>query len=175
MAGNQTQAIVGPITVVAQVTTQDTAAAAAAARRAMIDRTPLDFLGCGLLIPFRRGSRDFVNGCEIELVKSGVAQALGTRAAHGDFVGDLQWRPNFGNKLWILRHRRKDETLRGQAIAFVLEALQHEPRARVTSVEIEESDPNELRIRVRYQIILENVVDNRVILPEYEEIVRIAA
>ncbi len=169
-----TTTILGPLTIVTSAPTQVDLLAQAQARRAQLERTPLDFLGCGLLIPFTRGSRDFVNGCDVDLVRSGVAQVLGTRAAHGDFLGDLRWRPEFGNKLWVLRHRNNDPTLQGQAVAFVLEALRFEPRVQVTEVAIERGEPNELRIRVRYQIISENVDDNRVAVPEFEEVVDVS-
>ena len=175
MAGNQTVVIFGPIAVSTVVVVQPDLLAQSQARRAQVERTSLDFLGQGLVIPFRRGSRDFVSDKEVELVKSGVSQTLGTRAAHGQFLGDLPWRPDYGCKLWILRHRLNNATLRDQAIAFVLEALRFEPRVRVTEVAVETGEPNELRVRVRYQIISENVADNRVVVPEFEEVVSIAA
>ena len=177
MAGNQTQVVIGPFAITTIVAVQEDALAQSQARRAQIDGIPLDFLGCGIVTPFRRGSKDIVNDCEVELVRSAVSQILGTRAAHGDFLGDLPWRPDFGNKLWILRHRMNDTTLRGQVVAYVLEALSGEPRVHVTEIESEPNPdaPNELQVRVSYQVISENVDDNRVFMPEFIELVRIVA
>ena len=84
------------------------------ARRAIIARTPLDFLGVGLLSPFRRGARDFVSGGGVELVRSSVRQILGTRAAVGKFAGELPWRPNFGSKLWV-----REVVIRGRPVPWV--------------------------------------------------------
>lgn len=167
--------IVGPVTI--STTSPSTAEDnfdKSLARRGQLARTPLDFLGCGLVIPFERGSLDFRNACEVELIKSSVRQILGTRAAVGNFLGDLPWRPDFGSKLWILRHRNNDPTLQGQAVAFVMEAMQWEPRIRVTSVELLRGIPTDeelrkLRVLVRYRIIEENVDENRVLLPEFTE------
>jgi len=173
-----TTVTVGPFTIVTTTPTQADALAAAQRRRNIQSRTPFDFLGCGLVIPLRRGSRDLVNGCDVELIKSSVAQILGTRAAVGrSLLGDLPWRPDFGSKIWVLRHRRNDPTLEGEAQSFVLEALSWEPRVEVTQVTVEReplANPNELRIRVKYEIISENVDDNRVVLPEFEEVVTIS-
>lgn len=145
-------------------------------RRAIIDQTELDFLGVGLTTPFRRGSRDFVSAKGVDLIRANVSQILGTRAAVGNMMGELLWRPDFGNKLWVLRHRNNDRTLKGQAVAFVQEALRWEPRVEVTSVEIlRDEDPNKLAIRVMYRIIEENVDGNFVVLPEFEEVVTITS
>lgn len=168
-----TTVTVGPI-VVNTTTDQelDPNLAAQLARRSILSRTPFDFLGNGIVIPFRRGVRDIVSASGAELIRSSVRQILGTRASVGDLVGELPWRPDFGSKLWVLRHRNNDPTLEGQAEAFVREALRQEPRVQVTDVFIERppfTEPNELRVRVTYTIIGENVEDNNVILPEFEE------
>lgn len=170
------QVVVGPLSISTTVPeSTDETFIKAQARRAEVARTPLDFLGRGLLIPFRRGSRDFVSGGGVELVRSAVKQILGTQAAVGrQYPGELKWRPEFGSKLWILKHRNNDSTLRGQAVAFVEEAFLQEPRAQLLEVEIErDSEPNELVIRAKYQIISENVEGNQVFLPVEEEVVKI--
>jgi len=168
--------VFGPFAVVTEVTTQADVLTKSLARTGIASRTELEFLGAGLLIPFRRGASDFVNGSDVELVKASVAQILGTRAAVGDMGGDLPWRPDFGCKLWVLRNRKNDPTLQAQAVAFVYEAFQWEPRAEVTAIQVEEQgDPNLLQILVRYRVISENVDANRVFLPEFEEVVTIAA
>lgn len=177
--GAQDSLAIGPLTISAsepETTTQ--VLDKALARRAILSRTPFDFLGVGLLYPFRRGSRDFVSGEGVDLVRASVRQILGTRATHGDLVGELPWRPDFGSKLWVLRHRANDPTLADQAEAFAREALLWEPRAEVTEVVVEQEPaaaPNELRVRVKYRVIEEDVTANRVFLPEFEEVVTIGA
>jgi len=170
-----TSVIVGPLSIATVALTSEDALARNLQRRALADRVDQDFLGCGLLIPFCRGSRDFENACGVELVRSSVRQILGTRAAVGQFPGDLPWRPDFGNKIWILRHRNNDRILREEAVAFVQEALRFEPRVEVTEVvaSVNPEDPNRLDVTVRYRIIKTNTLDNRVFLPEFEEVVTI--
>lgn len=145
-------------------------------RRALSSRSPGDFLGDGLVQPLRRVARDFESKSGPELVRSSVSQILGTRAAVGRNPGELPWRPNFGSKLWVLRQRRLDPTLRNQARAFVLEALLWEPRVEVTGVQVArepEAGPTELLVTVSYRVIDRNVDENRVVLPEFVETVRI--
>jgi phage baseplate assembly protein W len=145
-------------------------------KRAAFARVSRDFLGNGLVAPFARGSRDFQSASNEELVRACIHEILATRAAVADYPGELPWRPDFGSKLWFLKHRKRDESLEDQAGAYVREAFRWEPRARVTTVEIDEFDlaaPNELIVRVRYQIITQNVLENRVVLPEFEEVVSV--
>lgn len=168
-----TTVTVGPIVVATAVEEDlDPNLTAQLDRRSILSRTPFDFLGNGIVIPFRRGVRDIVSASGIELIRSSVRQILGTRASVGSLVGELPWRPDFGSKLWVLRNRLNDATLEGQAVAFVREALLQEPRVRITDVFVERepfSEPNELRVRVQYTIIDENVDSNNVVLPDFEE------
>lgn len=146
-------------------------------RRANLARTPRDFLGNGLLIPFRRGSRDFVSNKDVELIRSSVRQILGTRATVGRNIGELQWRGNFGSKLWTLRHSNTGPFTKARAAQFVRDALANEPRVRITSVFVEPeplSEANTLQVRVTYQVITENTPQNRVILPEFTETMALA-
>lgn len=170
-----TTVIVGPLSISTVSPTTEDAFARNLQRRALADRVAGDFLGCGLTIPFARSSRDFANACGVDLIRSCVRQLLGTRAAVGEFPGDLQWRPDFGNKIWILRHRNNDVLLREEASAFIQEALRFEPRVQTTEVvaSVNEQNPNRLDLLVRYRIIDTNTLDNRVILPEFEEVITI--
>lgn len=144
-------------------------------RRSIIARTSNQFLGSGLITPFRRASKDFASGSEIELIRANVRQTLGTMAAFGEYAGELPWRPNFGSKLWVLRHRSNDPTLRAQARIFVDEALQWEPRVRVTEVVVENvnlENANEVRIKVRYNLVTTNTTENQTLFPqEFEDTV----
>ena len=163
-------------TVVAETPTETFARNQARLRE--ISQNPLDFLGNGLLSPLRRGSRDFNSAAGVDLIRASVRQVLGTRAAAGeDRVGELAWRPDFGSKFWLLKHRNNDGSLEGLAIAFAFEALAWGPRVEVTEVQIiNTQDPNELNIRVLYRIIDENVSNNSVFLPEeFEEVVPLAS
>ena len=136
--------------------------------------TPDDFLGVGLVVPFERRTRDFHSAGGGILVASSVSIILGTRAAVGDHMGELEWRPDFGSKLWVLKHRKNDGTLRSTAKAFVNEAFRWEPRAEVTEVFAERephAGPNELRVRVRHQLIDEDTDANRVVRHQETELV----
>lgn len=177
--GTSTEVVaIGPLTVVTAIATQASALAQAQARRNIISKIPGDFLGNGITTPIRRGSSDLVSASGVDLIRAAVGQILGTKAAVGDLVGEVPWRPDFGSKLWVLKHRSNDPTLEGQAEAFVKEALLWEPRVEVTEVLVETepaAGPNELRIRVRYRVLNENSDDNRVLLPVFEELVSPAA
>lgn len=163
----------GPFTVSTTKPAEDDPFAKQLARRAQIAKTPLDFLGNGLVTPFRRGSRDFATSRGIDLVDSAVKQILGTRAAVGEMSGELRWRPDFGSKLWILRHRKKDPDLNDQAEAYIEEALAQEPRVRLVQAEVQpdtEVDDTRLRLKLRTEIIAENVPGNRVIVQGESEL-----
>lgn len=173
----QDQAIIGPYTVSTVVVPPDDHYSNLLARRARIAQANRDFLGAGPIIPVEREARDFASATGAELVASCVRVIFMTRAAWGQFAGDLPHRPDFGHKLWTLRHRRLDQTLRGQALAFAKEAIAWEPRAQVKEVVVEDEDPTspgEMRIRIRYVVIGSNISGNRVILPEFEEIVSVS-
>lgn len=117
-------------------------------------------LGCGLPRPLRRdGKGDFVNTCAEDLVRAAVAQILGTVAQSPSNAGELPWRPEFGSKVHLLRHRNNDEALEDVARAFVAQALERwEPRIRLRAVSVEQTGTptadtlNILRIRLRYDL-----------------------
>lgn len=143
-------------------------------RLAAISRSPKDFIGSGLVIPFRRGSSDFVSGVGIQLIRSSVRQILSTNAAFADMPGELPWRQNFGNKMWVLKHSNNNDFLRARARQFVEEALLWEPRVLVTEVLVEEEEDidegNTLRVRVRYTLEDVNIEDNNSLFQnEFEE------
>lgn len=166
------QQVFGPISVVTQLPdTDDDNTAKKLKRRAQIARAPIDFLGSGLLFPLRRGGSDLVLGSGIELVTASVHIILGTRASIGKLHGELRWRPDFGSKHWILKHRQLNPTTKSQARTFVREALGWEPRVEINEVFVENpafAGPTELRVRTRFSVISNNVVDNRVSIPLVE-------
>jgi len=165
------QLVIGPLTIVSEMSPGRDHLSRQLERRAIIDAAPGGFLGNGLVIPFRRSGKDFASGFGIELIKSSVKQILQTRAAVRGQPGELPWRPNFGSKFWILRHRKNNNTLKAQALIFAREALLWEPRVEVTGVDVETGsniDSNKLQIRVMYQIITENSSSNAVVAPQFE-------
>lgn len=136
----------------------------------------LDFLGSGLFRPFVRDQKnDFANGAGVELVKARVGQILGTRAADdsGDHQGELEWRPAFGSKLYLLQHR-KGALLTELAWHYVVDALKWEPC--VTNVSVEVSfDPSQrlLTIDLTYDIISANVPGNAVVVSGVQQTVNV--
>lgn len=134
-----------------------------------------DFLGFGLLRPFRRDQKlDFASAGGVRLVQAAVGQVLGTRASSGTISGELPWRTEFGSKLHLLRHRANDDTTRELARIYIAEALlRWEPRIVVTGVEIVSEEVAGLgevaiAIRVRFNVISRNTPGNAVILPGLE-------
>ena len=117
-------------------------------------------LGCGVPRPLRRdGKGDYVNVCAEELIKAAVGQVLGTIAQTPTSAGELPWRPEFGSRLNLLRHRNNDEALEDVAHAYVIQALERwEPRVRLRSTFITRDgtptlqETNILHIRVRYDL-----------------------
>jgi phage baseplate assembly protein W len=143
-------------------------------RQSAISKTPLDFLGRGLINPFVRRSSDFAYAEGVELIRSSVRQILGTRAAVGGFSGEIPWRPDFGFKFWYVKHRQNNYVLRDIVLAYVQDALTQEPRVAVSDVDIEIDPENTMTVRVIYSIIDSNVDENRVELPFLEEVVSIS-
>lgn len=134
----------------------------------LIDSSPDTFLGNGLIQPLRRESTDFSVANGIPLVEAAIQQLLGTRAAVGKNVGELPWRPNFGSKFWVLRHRPQNAHTEQEARGYAKEAMLLEPRAEITDVAVETNrgeQQGELRIAANYAIISGNTQLNRVVVP----------
>lgn len=135
----------------------------------IIARTPKTILGNGLVQPFRRISDDFASTSGKELVEACLSQILGTRAAVGDYSGEVPWRPDLGSKLWSLRHKGQNALTERTARGYAKEVFSQEPRAEPSSVRVESNrgeQQNELRISVNYAIIEENNELNEVRLPD---------
>lgn len=112
--------------------------------------------GNGIVTPFRRdGKGDFANASDISLVRSEVQQVLGTLASSGSTQGELQWRPEFGSNLQLLRFRNLDETTLELARTYTADALRiWLPRIRVKAVSADANfDDKTLTITVVYSIL----------------------
>jgi phage baseplate assembly protein W len=130
-----------------------------------------DFLGRGLSIPFRRDrQRDWASASGEDLVRSAVAQVLGTVGASDFTQGEMPWRTEFGSLLHLLRHQKNDVALREMAKVYVQDALRRwEPRIMVTRLDAERLDDSKLVLRLRYNLIQRNVPGNQVLLDGIEQ------
>jgi phage baseplate assembly protein W len=139
-----------------------------------------EFLGFGLLRPFRRDGRtDFLAAGGEQLIRSAVGQILGTIGASDFTQGEMPWRHEFGSLLHLLRHQRNDNVLQDLARVYVVDALKRwEPRIFVTAVRTTRENhdgDNVLAIRLRYDVISTNTPGNNVLLSGVEQVVRNAA
>jgi phage baseplate assembly protein W len=139
---------------------------------------PNEFLGFGLLRPFRRDRKaDFAAAGGEALVRSAVGQILGTMASSDFTQGELPWRTEFGSLLHLLRHQKNDAVLQELARVHVADALKRwEPRVQLTSVQVtreRDRGENVLAIRLRYNIISANVPGNNVIVEGVEQALRV--
>jgi phage baseplate assembly protein W len=130
-----------------------------------------DFLGFGLVIPFQRDrQRDWAAAGGEALVRSAVAQVLGTVGASDFTQGEMPWRTEFGSLLHLLRHQKNDVALREMAKVYVQDALRRwEPRIMVTRLDAERLDDSALVLRLRYNVIQRNVPGNQVLLEGIEQ------
>ena len=142
-----------------------------------------DFLGFGILTPFRRGPADFVAGGGVELVQSMVGQVLGTRAGSDFTEGELPWRGDFGSLLHLLKHQNNTQVLEELGRIRVAEALSRWiPQIRLKAVEISrELGPDQTRernvlvIRLVYDIMGLRQAGNEVLVPDVRQTVTLAA
>ena len=112
-------------------------------------------MATGIITPFVRDQKgDWANGSGADLIRSKVAQALGTRR------GELAWHTNRGSRLHLLRHKSlPDAVMRDAARVYAEEALAEElTDIAVRDVEITRSkDGNGLLtvtgIRVTYDVV----------------------
>lgn len=133
-----------------------------------------EFLGAGILRPFRRDQKsDFAAAGGEALIRSAVGQVLGTMCSSDFTQGELPFRSEFGSLLYLLRHQRNDNVLQELARVYVVDALKRwEPRVVVTGVQVtreQQDGENVLAIRIRYDVIAINVPGNNVILAGVEQ------
>jgi hypothetical protein len=135
-------------------------------------------LGFGLLRPFRRDEKnDFANAGGEALVRACVGQVLGTRCSSETTQGELEWNPEFGSLLYLLRHRKNDVGLQEIGRHYIVDSLRRwEPRARVKATSItrqvtEGLGENQLIVRLRYDIISADTPGNDVLIPDVTQTV----
>lgn len=112
----------------------------------------------GIIRPFRRdGKSDFMADGGEAAIRSSVGQILGTMAGGEEGGGELFWRPEFGSRLHLLRHKRNDAVLQELARVYAVDALKKwEPRVQVKSVEVTretQEGENILAVRLRYDVV----------------------
>ena len=125
------------------------------------------FLGFGVVRPFVRDAADFAKAGGFAQVRSSVGQILGTRAQSETTAGELPWRPDFGSKLHLIRHR-KGPIIAELSRSYIREALDRwEPRVEIVQVETGFDRATRARsIIVRLRVIDQNVAGNNVVLPD---------
>lgn len=122
----------------------------------------------GLLRPFRRDQKnDFANGAGRELFQSRVGQILGTKCTSAVGPGELRWRPEFGSRLHLLRHKKITPINRELARFYAQEAIgRWDSRVVVTSCTLARnaSAPAELARRALVVNITFDVVSRGAVL-----------
>jgi len=132
-------------------------------------------LGRGIIRPFRRDDKnDFANAEGEDLVRSCVGQLLNMRGASPAAQGELEWDPERGSLLYLLRQKKNNPMLKDLAKAYAMTVLQRfEPRVRVKSVVVDKTqgadNAQTLIIRLRYDVIRVNVPGNQVILSDVDQ------
>jgi len=133
-----------------------------------------EFLGFGLLRPFRRDQKaDFAAAGGEPLIRSAVGQILGSVGSSDFTQGELPWRTDFGSLLHLLRHQKNGGILQELARVYIVDVLKRwEPRVVVTAVQIareQDDGENVLAIRLRYDVISTNTQGNKVIRAGVEQ------
>ena len=129
----------------------------------------LDFLGQGLARPFRRAGADLARADGEALVRSAVAQVLGTEQ------GELPWNPRFGSRITTYRHQNMDEVMEALVKTEVQAALAvWEPRIQVLEVAATRvRNDNRLDVSLTWAIIERNSPENQVLVGPVSQEIRI--
>lgn len=124
----------------------------------------------GITAPLKRVAGDFRTASGAELRRNRVANLLGTG------LGELPWEPDYGSRLFLLRHRAFVPALEDMARAFVAEAIDRwEPSLVLTSVRMRErrgpgGHRNVFEVRTAYAAVdaYGRLVDNDEVVNEIE-------
>lgn len=127
-------------------------------------------LGRGVVRPFRRDDRnDFANSEGLALVQSCVGQILAMRGSTEFIQGELEWDPDRGSLLHLLRHQKSTLVLQELGRTYIVDALRTwEPRVIVRNVRVTREkgvngEATVLLIRLVYDVIKTNVPGNAVL------------
>jgi phage baseplate assembly protein W len=139
-------------------------------------------LGRGIVRPFRRDDRnDFANAEGLVLVQSCVGQILAMRGSTEFIQGELEWDPDRGSLLHLLRHQKNTLVLQELGRTYIIDALRTwEPRVIVKNVRVtretgENGEETVFLIRLRYDVIATNVPGNAVLFADVGQRVSLPA
>ncbi len=148
----------------------------------IVRRNPRGVLGRGLVRPFRRDAQnDFASAEGLALVQSCIGQIVAMRGSSDFILGELEWDPDRGSLLQILRHQKNALVLQELGRTYVVDAIRNwEPRVRIKAVRItREKDPEGqetiMLIRLVYDVISTNVPGNQVLFADVEQNLSLAA
>lgn len=134
---------------------------------------PLDFIGRGLITPFRRDQKqDFANSSGIDVIRSNVSTILNTTCASNRTQGEIPFNQKLGSLLAFLKHKNMDdETFNELALYYVVDALRrNESRVRVTQVRVIKNRKGyHATIKVTYNIVDAQMPQHPIIAPGQTE------
>ncbi len=125
-----------------------------------------EFLGTGLITPFRRmGSSDFMSSSGPELVRSSVRQIIGIQK------GELRWRPKFGTRISKFKNKPNTEGVEHLLSDDIESSVrQHEPRATTITVAVNRRD-NRLLASITWSLTSKNTAANQTLVgPDHFEV-----
>ncbi len=139
----------------------------------VVRRGPRAILGRGITRPFRRDDRrDFANAEGLENVKACLGQILAMRGSTEFIQGELEWDPDRGSLLHILRHQKNTLVLQELGRTYVIDCIRRwEPRVVVKQVRISREngvngEPTVFLIKLVYDVIATNVPGNTVLFAD---------
>ncbi len=141
----------------------------------------VDFIGFGIITPFRRGSNDFVSSGNLPFLQSLISQVLGT-ASDSDYTqGELPWRTEFGSLVHFIRHQTNNDVAAELGRVYVADALARwVPQIRLNRINVEKKKGPDGRLTVllislNYDVIGINRPGNDVLIPNVNQSVALAA
>jgi phage baseplate assembly protein W len=118
-----------------------------------------EFLGTGLITPFRRlGSADFMSTSGPELVRSSIRQIVGIQ------MGEIKWRPKFGQRTGKLKNKPNTEAVEHMLSDDLQSGIKrHEPRATTVNVTVNRRD-NKLLATIQWSLSTQNTTNNQTLV-----------
>lgn len=132
-----------------------------------------DYLGKGVVVPFRRdGKDDFTNSTGIDVVDSSLAIVLGTLCAGPTNNGEVPFNQQLGTLLPLLRHHNvNDHTTKELATHYVVDAIsRNEPRVNPKAIAFRaRPDEHQLALRLRYDVVSRDTRGTNIIMSDIEQ------